>query len=918
MKPLNPIMAVLAIASVGVFPLRTLARDGATQPAAVPKGVPVEVKAEDANSITRLTEILAEKDSDARKSAAQRISSFMLKEFTLRSEPGKKSFVGPKTDPKAFDSMAQGWVKSQKPADLAMLYFVVGPGETQPDWVKTDSLLSKTFVPRDTEERLRLALKDYTVVGKGQVVKTTSVSAFLNTSVVQAKKVFDDPRPMPVIDASVEDNNTTAVVAPGTARVPTLGDGSRREYTLDDYYTDGAKVVEIRGPNDPADTLPRKISMKIYTQRDANGKPVDVLGIFDITDTANIFGQYFPLAGGDQTFALEDRKPGQRKFELKFGPADKNGNQSITFARPDPDKTGRGTKLETSVFDLFNKRADQVEKLSRLSDGGSAVAVVGDQQYYVLPQGGGKNGLLFFPKAMIDNRGNGDPRDLGPGLYAEVGQRNESNGRPERVPAGDKGGPHLGKLPNGEEWHLEWKGDDKTGEWVPVKGPGDVIKPPAPKPTDAGTSTGGNTGAGGNTGGNAGGPGLSVKDMLATFFKIPIEAGKCKVNDDDTKDMDPALKDKYGIVACTLTAEDGLQQILIVPKSDKNPKQQMVFGTIEAQKAQGTEGKDDYKPATPRYVLQRARIVDHFLVLVFDKQIQYLDLLAAGDDGNFKLRGFVSDKKAGGDKNSGFWDMVIFLDAMKNYMDVSDAVFAKLKVDVPKNVAEVTGGKEWRVSGSYNGKDLSVLVVWNGESARVWPKLERSGDVAPTGAGPYEKLNGVSNVFEAEVSSEDAPFKDDFAIPEGYSLVRTGDKATDIALYESKDPTGKKDPNKYYLMLKYVGYDPVDASKPDGEKTTKIFRQKQFEAFNEVNPLPSGLQMQGLVTPKPQVLARGELSYRFISGSSKARGVLAAFQNKQVSGDNQKNKAANCVGPIVWWGVGDRAAAMDICKNDKF
>ncbi len=361
-----------------------------------------------------------------------------------------------------------------------------------------------------------------------------------------------------------------------------------------------------------------------------------------------------------------------------------------------------------------------------------------------------------------------------------------------------------------------------------------------------------------------------------------------------------------------------MQQILIVPKSDKNPKQQMVFGTIEAQAAQGTEGKDDYKPATPRYVLLRARIVDHFLVLVFDKQTQYLDLLNADDDGNFKLRGFVTDKKAGGDKNSGFWDMVIFLDAMQNYMDVPPAVFAKLKVDVPKNVEAVTGGKEWRVSGSYNGKDLSVLVVWNGESARVWPKLERSTDKAPAGPGPYATLNGVSNVFEAEVSSDDAEFKDEFAIPDGYSLVRTGDKATDIALYQSKDPTGKKDPNKYYLMVKYVGYDPVDASKPDGEKSTKIFRQKQFEVFNEVNPLPSNLQMQGLVTPKPQVLVRGELSYRFITGTSKTKGVLAVFQNKQVSGENQKSKAGNCVGPIVWWGVSDRAAAMDICKNDKF
>ena len=57
--------------------------------------------------------------------------------------------------------------------------------------------------------------------------------------------------------------------------------------------------------------------------------------------------------------------------------------------------------------------------------------------------------------------------------------------------------------------------------------------------------------------------------------------------------------------------------------------------------------------------------------------------------------------------------------------------------------------------------------------------------------------------------------------------------------------------------------------------------------------------------------------YRFISGSTKEKGVLAVFQNKQVSGDNQKDKADNCVGPVAWWGLADRDAGLKACQKDK-
>ncbi|MCR4296846.1 MAG: hypothetical protein NUW21_15040, partial [Elusimicrobia bacterium] len=82
MKPLNPIMAVLAIASVGVFPLRALAADGSKPAGAV-------VAVEDTNSIDALSKVLAGKPA-ARADAAARITKFLFDDFEVTGESGRK------------------------------------------------------------------------------------------------------------------------------------------------------------------------------------------------------------------------------------------------------------------------------------------------------------------------------------------------------------------------------------------------------------------------------------------------------------------------------------------------------------------------------------------------------------------------------------------------------------------------------------------------------------------------------------------------------------------------------------------------------------------------------------------------------------------------------------------------------------
>jgi len=144
-----------------------------------------------------------------------------------------------------------------------------------------------------------------------------------------------------------------------------------------------------------------------------------------------------------------------------------------------------------------------------------------------------------------------------------------------------------------------------------------------------------------------------------------------------------------------------------------------------------------------------------------------------------------------------------------------------------------------------------------------------------------------------------------------------GHVKSDIALYESVDLSDAREAKRYFVMFKYAALEPKDPAKPDGEKVRKIYRQNRFEVFNSLNPFPAnGVQIQGLTTG---TAVRDQLSmgYRFISGSSGEKGVLAVFQNKQAAGDNQRDHAANCVGPVLWWGIADRDSALKACRDDR-
>jgi len=185
--------------------------------------------------------------------------------------------------------------------------------------------------------------------------------------------------------------------------------------------------------------------------------------------------------------------------------------------------------------------------------------------------------------------------------------------------------------------------------------------------------------------------GMPIGELEALLLR----ALDCKKNPADTAEIAPALKGKYSVIACD-DPIDGLVQIILVPKSAAVPGQQLKYGSVRDAK------------------LLRARIVDHYLVLQFDNQIQYLDLLKE-DQGSFALSGFVAQ-----DALSRFEDMVIFKDALKNYGGVAEK--SEMLAGLDEGVARAVGSKRHGLEASKIRGEWVVVAKSQGNFFQIWPK----------------------------------------------------------------------------------------------------------------------------------------------------------------------------------------------------
>lgn len=878
MKPLYPLMAAIA-ALATVSPSQALAGGPTSGTNDTAKVVTTTQKVAP-NEIAAVLKAKPEAVADA----GARIASFMLD-----ADKEGKSFVAPGINRTPLEEVAKAWAKKEDAGKVAMLYFVAGPGKTQPDWAKKDEFLSKVFLPdMKWEQRLRVALVDWT--GKAQIAKTAeakAAEAFLNDAAAKAATVFADPRTTQEIKDSANANNTTGVVVPkptGTGAGSTVL-GAGQGYGFDDIYVAGAVVQDVYGPKDEGS---RRISMKIYTSRDPEtGELVNKIGVFDITDPNNVYGQRFSMANGETTIALDDRTEGHKKYTLKIetGP---DGQKKIAFYREGGSAKDPGAINNTSVEDLLVRRADQAAAIGN-------VVNVGGKDYYVVPQGGKNGALSFLDKAAVDNRSVETARDtLKPELYVEVSKRNQDG---DTVPIGGK--PYLGKGADDKEYHLEY--NKATKMWEVKEGEGDK---PKPKPQDNGggtvdttkTTTGDNTGTT-DTRTQADIEKASAED----FEKFIMTSGPYKKSDEDNKDISAKFKDKVRILYMEGKDENGVpivgRKYTVIVPGDVAPHRQLQFETI----SKDGEGKMLQKPI----VLQRVYAYGDYLILQFDQQQQYLDMNGKSANLGFAPAGDVG-KETGLRK---FTNVDAFVHALRTYVQLG-AEDKDAPNQIPGRVKGWVNGKAYVIEGGFakdqkSGKNGFVSLLASSEVQggpwSVWPQNGKANDIEPGKASDWANLGGPTNAFVDAAGGPDKELPP--TLDDNHTAV--GTVQTDVALYATKST-----PKAYKLMFRFAA-------------KGGMFRSNPIEVFNDdpkagSRPMPANVQMAGLSSPDGGPIEdKNALGLTFVSGSGPQKGVIAVYKNRQLTQENVTKKGQNCAGPVLWWGLADRDAALAACKADK-
>lgn len=214
-------------------------------------------------------------------------------------------------------------------------------------------------------------------------------------------------------------------------------------------YADGGIRRYIYGPSD---TTSRLISMLLYCDKSASGSVYDKLGIFDVTDPYDSYGQYFSFGHFDfnpaKTFMLDDRTPGHRKYSLLISP---QTSIPIKFGRP-----GNEDQISTSRDKLLMLRARHaIDKGTRVT--------IGSKEFLVIPQQATLPSLVFFTGDLAERLDDGD-NNAAYASFCVKTMRRSAGGGWER----ERGPLLLGEV-DGRPYELAF--DPQINAWVIQEGP---------------------------------------------------------------------------------------------------------------------------------------------------------------------------------------------------------------------------------------------------------------------------------------------------------------------------------------------------------------------------------------------------------------------------------------------------------------
>lgn len=196
-----------------------------------------------------------------------------------------------------------------------------------------------------------------------------------------------------------------------------------------------------------------------------------------------------------------------------------------------------------------------------------------------------------------------------------------------------------------------------------------------------------------------------VSELRALEISV-LNSPACDKRDEDVNELAPDLKEKFSLISCEY--KSGLSMVLLAPK-DVMANRRLDYRSI--------------KDGAQTIRLTGARFFGHYLVLEFEGQVQYLDLLKPDPEiAGFSPAGFVSQGTA-----TRFEDVEAFADALRNYMGIASSdTDAAAADDVVARLPEHAAGKPYRLTASVNARgELIVVARIGARSVKLWPTSVR-------------------------------------------------------------------------------------------------------------------------------------------------------------------------------------------------
>lgn len=869
-----------------------------TLPVGAVKGAPVKgdaaKKAEEENPVNALAKLLVDKElgSKVKESAAKRIADFMLS-----GDGGKGSFVKKESRDNGagerLRSVAKKWVDQtfvsdvyKDKAPVAELYYVLGEPDKLPDWAAKHPVLKDNLKGFESH-KLSAGLGGYTgeaakpgQFGTGQFSDTAEAQnwpfTFFDDAAKVANNILKDRRTKDQKETDIKAGEERSSVPPGPPQKPAAG--ASAGFDLDALFVQGARVENLY---QEGDATSRRISMKMHTAKDKDGVYND-LAICDITYASDVYCRTFRVDpnAGSRTFALDDRQPGMRQYTLSMTP-NRDGNIDIKFGRPK-----NADQLGSDLRDLSRRRAEQAVQTGNIRS-------VGGQDYFVLGQSAGTGDLLFFPTSIAGKLNDVKTENLSPELVATVVSMKD--GRPLVAQK-----PHLGTV-RGKEFHLRYNPD--LGYYEVGEGPGEAPwKPEDPAKPDGGTGKpDGDKPDGGKPDGGNGGT-INPDDPNGV-----ITRGEYELDTDNNNALNEDLKKKIKIYKITPKGIEALKNdvqgkmkryIIIFPKDMIS--RQFIYANYMA----GTKEFGALLVLGGKYAATESDLGS--LYVDFSRKEIAKD--KEGKDIEVPLVVGYSVKE-----NSRIEKLTVkslLSDAMERAGFKGDEVKA-----AKENLAKVTGSEE-KVSIS-GARALTLVVTFGGKSVAFWPTI---GESKPDpGDGGHSGTTGASGstAFDGAQGGQPDTFQDTGEVgnPIEKLTVFRGLKKSNAVLYVNeveKDKGTNAKPRKWYLMFNF-------------KNQGKLYRTKYVEIMGEKGkdlfdfPYASegtlDINADGLTKHAVETSITDTAILRLVGEKADAaKGVYAGFASR---GEQIKDKKANCLGPVLWWGM-NQAAAQKACETNSY